>query len=116
MDEQGPWNQRRKRRSSLTRRPTPRRGAAPAWSVVAREIMQYVSVELNAAIGRKTPLATSVSLLFRKLVRKAEEPARVAGAPGRCGACAWSGDAMYHGGAWLCARFCTRPSHAPRQP
>ncbi len=48
--------------------------------------MLYVTAELDNAKGRKTPLAASVSALFRKCVRKAEEPQRVAGA--RCAACA----------------------------
>ena len=43
-------------------------------------MMTYVMSELEGAKHRKTPLAPAVSQLFRKFVRKAEEPQRVAGA------------------------------------
>ena len=42
--------------------------------------MSYVTQELAAAQGRKTPLAPAVSSLFRKCLRKAEDANRVAGA------------------------------------
>ncbi len=45
-----------------------------------KAVMHYVDTELEAAPKRKTALAPSVSSLFRKAVRKAEEPNRVAGA------------------------------------
>ena len=53
---------------------------AGTWAGLAEAIAKYVKSELDSAKGRKTALANSVSSLFRKCIRKAEESARVAGA------------------------------------
>jgi hypothetical protein len=50
------------------------------WANLAVAIAKYVEAELASAVGRKTGLANTVSSLFRKCIRKAEESGRVAGA------------------------------------
>ena len=53
---------------------------AGTWASLAVAIAKYVASELESAKGRKTALANTVSALFRKCIRKAEESGRVAGA------------------------------------
>ena len=53
---------------------------AGTWASLAVAIAKYVEAELASARGRKTGLPNTVSALFRKCIRKAEESGRVAGA------------------------------------
>lgn len=59
---------------------TPATWLAGTWAGLADAIATYVGSELVSNKGRKTALANTVSSLFRKCIRKAEESARVAGA------------------------------------